>query len=190
MSRGRSYNSFYCFPFSVLQVCLKARVVKKLTCFRTVCGFFVKKDLWSISPHTISTERRVVIISTSIKKLGTSLIKSGAFIDVVIVTWLFTISNVHFHYTKLKVTSFSNDVKKIVKLLKRTKLFCENFTSSFLVAIFCLIAKVYVHSYSNYWIIHFSFDAKVNFSLEKVQNHAAKRKIILPFVWCRPMTIK
>ena len=124
MSRGRSYNSFYCFPFSVLQVCLKARVVKKLTCFRTVCGFFVKKDLWSISPHTISTERRVVIISTSIKKLGTSLIKSGAFIDVVIVTWLFTISNVHFHYTKLKVTSFSNDVKKkIVKLLKRTKLF-------------------------------------------------------------------
>ena len=112
MSRGRSYNSFYCFPFSVLQVCLKARVVKKLTCFRTVCGFFVKKDLWSISPHTISTERRVVIISTSIKKLGTSLIKSGAFIDVLIVTWLFIISNVHFHYTKLKVTSFSNDVKK------------------------------------------------------------------------------
>ena len=154
-----------------------------------MCGFFVKKDLWSISPHTISTERRVVIISTSIKKLGTSLIKSGAFIDVLIVTWLFIISNVHFHHTKLKVTSFSNDVKKIVKLLKRTKLFCENFTSSFSVVNFLLDCKS-LRSYSNYWIIHFSFDAKVNFSLEKVQNHAAKRKIILPFGWCRPMTIK
>ena len=158
-----------------------------------MCGFFVKKDLWSISPHTISTERRVVIISTSIKKLGTSLIKSGAFIDVLIVTWLFIISNVHFHYTKLKVTSFSNDVKKSVKLFtEEDQIILRKFHFFFLSSkFFAWLQKfTYIHSYSNYWIIHFSFDTQVNFSLEKVQNHAAKRKIILPFGWCRPMTIK
>ena len=154
-----------------------------------MCGFFVKKDLWSISPHTISTERRVVIISTSIKKLGTSLIKSAAFIDVLIVTWLFIISNVHFHYTKLKVTSFSNDVKKNREITEEDQIILRKFHFFFLSSNFLLDCKS-LRSYSNYWIIHFSFDAKVNFSLEKVQNHAAKRKIILPFGWCRPMTIK